>query len=113
MDVRLPCGFSMLIVGASGSGKSVFTKNLLKSKDTAMKNAPNRILWCYGVYQPLFDQLKKTIPNITFHNGVPSLEMLILCTPGDIVMQPCTLTRFGCTRAHCAHWRIVHTFCTL
>ena len=76
MDVRLPCGFSMLIVGASGSGKSVFTKNLLKSKDIVMKNAPNRILWCYGVYQPLFDQLKNTIPNISFHNGIPSLEML-------------------------------------
>ena len=76
MDVRLRCSFSMLIAGSSGSGKSVFTKALLSNRDTIMKNAPLKILWCYGVYQPAFNEMKREFRSIDFHQGIPSLEIL-------------------------------------
>ena len=31
-----------------------------------------KVLYCYGVYQPLFDEMTKHITNISFHKGLPS-----------------------------------------
>ena len=40
--------------------------------------APENIIWCYGMYQPAYDEMLKTIPNITFVERVPvDLETLI------------------------------------
>ena len=40
--------------------------------------APENIIWCYGMYQPAYDEMLKTIPNIRFVKGVPGdLEALI------------------------------------
>ena len=34
-----------------------------------------KILYCYGVYQPLFDQMRKDdVPNLMFHCGLPDVE---------------------------------------
>ena len=30
------------------------------------------MLYCYGVYQPLFDTMEKEVPNLTFHQGLPT-----------------------------------------
>ena len=38
---------------------------------------PENIIWCYGMYQPAYGEMQRTIPNITFI-GVPSdLESVI------------------------------------
>jgi len=34
------------------------------------------VLYCYGVYQDRYNQMMIDIPNIRFHEGVPSLETL-------------------------------------
>ena len=40
--------------------------------------APENIIWCYSMYQPAYDEMLKTIPNIMFVEGVPGdLETLI------------------------------------
>ena len=33
--------------------------------------APENIIWCYSMYQPAYDEMLKTIPNIMFFEGVP------------------------------------------
>ena len=33
--------------------------------------APENIIWCYGMYQPAYDEMLRSIPNITFVEGVP------------------------------------------
>ena len=33
--------------------------------------APENIIWCYGMYQPACDEMRKSIPNISFLEGVP------------------------------------------
>ena len=43
-----------------------------------INGAPENIIWCYGMYQPAYDEMLKTIPNITFVKGVPGdLESMI------------------------------------
>ena len=71
MDVRLECPFTMLVCGASGSGKSFFTRNLLYSKSGLMVKPQSRVVWCYGVWQPEF-----AFDNFEFHQGLPTEELL-------------------------------------
>ena len=61
--------FSMVVSGPSGSGKSVWTKKLLLS--SLIQPSPERIIWCYGQWQPLYDNIRKRIPRIEFVNGIP------------------------------------------
>ena len=40
--------------------------------------ASENIIWCYGMHQPAYDEMLRTIPSITFVEGVPGdLETLI------------------------------------
>ena len=61
----------MMISGATGTGKTTFIHRLLVSKN-AFKKPVGKIIYCYGVYQPLFDRMKREIPNIEFHEGILS-----------------------------------------
>ena len=67
MTFKLP--FSMVVSGPSDSGKSVWTKKLLLS--SLIQPSPERIIWCYGQWQPLYDNIRKRIPRIEFVNGTP------------------------------------------
>ena len=60
--------FSMVVSGPSGSRKSVWTKKLLLS--SLIQPSPERIIWCFGQWQPLFDNIRKKIPRIEFVNGI-------------------------------------------
>ena len=35
--------------------------------------------FCYTVYQPLYDEMKKEIPLIEFHQGLPTMDTLTEC----------------------------------
>ena len=61
--------FSMEVSGPSGSGKLVWTKKLLLS--SLIQPSPERIIWCFGQWQPLYDNIRKKIPRIEFVNGIP------------------------------------------
>ena len=62
-----PC--SVVLTGPSGSGKSVLTKKVLCQG--FIKPPPQRIIWCYGQYQPLYDNVKKHLPGVEFVKGIP------------------------------------------
>ena len=58
----------MLVSGKTGSGKTVWMKQLLDS--SLVK--PDRIIWCYGQWQSLYEEMHKTIkPKIEFVKGIP------------------------------------------
>lgn len=63
---------TIMVAGPTGVGKTVWTHQLLK--EDLFTEVPASILYCYGVYQPFYDTF--TIPNLTFHQGVPSSEKL-------------------------------------
>src|SRR5206468_9905460 len=62
--------FTCTISGPKGSGKSVFVQLLLKHAKTVIEPRPERILYCYGVYQTIFSQFG----DVQFNEGLPSLD---------------------------------------
>ena len=70
MDQRWKHPFPELVAGPT-CGKSQFVKRLLEPGEDMIDGAPENIIWCYGMYQPAYDEMLKTIPNITFVEGVP------------------------------------------
>ena len=65
-----------VICGQSGSGKSTFVHNLLIHSKKIFVTPPVKILYCYNIYQPLFDQMETSFPSITFHKGIPTEETI-------------------------------------
>lgn len=62
------------ICAPSNSGKTFFTKQLLQNANGMFKEAPRRIWYCYSVWQDIYDQMQRTISNISFHQHLPSDE---------------------------------------
>ena len=44
---------------------------MLEAGKDMIDGAPENIIWCYSMYQPAYDEILKTIPNIMFFEGVP------------------------------------------
>ena len=61
--------FSMMVTGPSASGKTEWTRKLLLS--TLIQPPSERIIWCYGQWQPLYEDLQKKLPSIEFVHGIP------------------------------------------
>ena len=70
-DTRLRHPFTMVIAGPSSAGKSRFCFRLIANAREVINHPPEKIVYCYGVYQDLFDDY----PNIQFIEGLPDLEM--------------------------------------
>ena len=67
MDSRLAHPFTCIVSGPTGSGKSVFTLKLIEHAQEIISSPPERILFCYGKYQTIFDNY----PGVEFHDGLP------------------------------------------
>lgn len=72
---EVPSTFS--ISGTTGSGKTTWLYQLLKHKDILFPNvSTEKILYCYGTWQKLFEDMEKSIPNLIFHEGVPTPDIV-------------------------------------
>ena len=67
---------SIAISGSTCSGKTFWLYRLLHSKDDMFENPPEKVLYCYGIYQPLYEKMEKELPFITFQQGLPSTSDL-------------------------------------
>ena len=77
MDPRWKHPFPALVAGPTRCGRSQFVKRLLEAGEDMIDGAPEKIIWSYRMYQPTYDEMLKTIPNIMFGEGVPGdLETL-------------------------------------
>ena len=65
------------VSGATGCGKTFWVYKLLQHKDSLFKSPPKVILYCYSIWQPLFDLMEKDL-GVKFYKGVPTLEELML-----------------------------------
>ena len=71
MALKLKHPFTCIVAGPSGSGKTVFTTRLIENARDMIEPAPDRVLWCYGVFQSFFNETK----NVEFHEGLPNLDV--------------------------------------
>ena len=62
--------------GPTNVGKSTFVFQLLKHADGAFTKPIKAIYYCCSVGQPLFAEMKKTIPNINFYKSLPKTSEL-------------------------------------
>ena len=60
--------FTSIIAGPTGSGKTHFLIRLLESEMINPK--PDKIIYCYSRWQPLYDYLLKSVNKITFQVGL-------------------------------------------
>ena len=68
---------TLVVSGTISSGKTSWVFKLLKPKDVMFETAPEKILYCHAIEQPLFLEMgKKTLPSIKFHKGLPSDELI-------------------------------------
>ena len=67
-----PCNIA--IIGPTLAGKSSLIFKILQMTDVLFSESsiPQEVLYCYGGYQPLYDDMVHTLPNVTFHEGLPS-----------------------------------------
>ena len=72
--VKLQHPFSMLLCGPTGCGKTSLLKKMLEHN--MIEPAPHYIVWYYKIWQPLYEEMQHTIPNIYFKEGLPSNEEL-------------------------------------
>ena len=68
--VPFQSGSPIIISGPTGSGKTYWTHKLLSNE--MLTEHVLSILYCYGVYQSYFNQMKDQ--NLEFHEGLPSRE---------------------------------------
>ena len=59
------------------SGKTHFTIRLIKLSAVMFEEPPQKIVYSYGVYQDAFDDLEVAVPNLIFHEGLPSENYLM------------------------------------
>ena len=62
--------FTAIVAGPSGSGKTVFTTKLIENASRVIEPPPQKIMWCYGIYQDFFSELK----SVEFHEGIPDVN---------------------------------------
>lgn len=63
--------FTAIVAGPSGSGKTVFTTRLIENASRVIDPPPQKIMWCYGIYQDFF----KNLNNVEFHEGIPDVNV--------------------------------------
>ena len=61
--------FTCMVAGPTGSGKSVFIRRLVRQKNERISPPPERIVWCYSEWQPLYESMLGSV--VEFHQGLP------------------------------------------
>ena len=69
-DMRLIHPLSMIISGASGSGKTYFVKSVIENLDCLISKPIENIVYVYSCWQPVYDQLLE-LRHINFIKGLP------------------------------------------
>ena len=68
-SIRTPC--NIMITGASQSGKTTLLSQMLTHRTEMFTRPFDRIVWCYGQWQPAYDKIAAQIPEITWVEGLP------------------------------------------
>ena len=64
--------FTMTASGPTACGKTYFVKTMLQNINKMYKPTPERIIWLYKRWQPLYDEIQRTvIPHVEFVQGIP------------------------------------------
>jgi hypothetical protein len=71
MELVMQHPLTCIVAGCTQSGKTVWVKSLLENAQTTISPAPQRIIWCYGQWQPSYFDMMRLMPGIEFNEGIP------------------------------------------
>ena len=57
-------------------GKTYLLNEILKNKHVLINPTPQRIIICYKAWQNFYDEFKRLVPNIEFHEGIFEIDNL-------------------------------------
>ena len=63
--------FTCIVAGCTQSSKTVWVKSLQENAQKTIIPPPQRIIWCYGQWQPSYFDMLRTMPGIEFNKGIP------------------------------------------
>ena len=71
---------TILILGPSNCGKTHFVSKFIKNLDCLISPSPERIVWCYSIWQKAYDLIKadfiQGIPDFDYFDGRPTLVII-------------------------------------
>ena len=69
--VRLqnPCPISL--VGPTRSGKTTYVLEMIRTRHDLFEYEIEKVVYCYGINQPIFEEFRQAHPDVLFHEGVP------------------------------------------
>ena len=70
MDPRWQHPFTCMISGPTSCGKTVWVTRFLSNLPKMMMPVPDEVMWCYGEWQPGYNQLK----GVVLVEGLPKVE---------------------------------------
>jgi len=115
--VKFECPTSIIVCGPTGIGKTILVKQILENAEGMFKVPPFKILYCYEIWQDIFDHMRKTIHNISFHQGLPDEQELNInngkhsvCILDDLMTEAVDsifVERLFCVGVHHLQWSTI------
>lgn len=111
MDISFRHPFTCCVAGPTKCGKTEWVKRFVMNCHELMDIVPKRILWCYGEFQPSYEELSK-LANLEFIEGPPPLNELKSPEPKLIIFDD-LMMEFGKSKRSdlnelfsrgCHHW---------
>ena len=79
--------FTCIVAGCTQSGKTVWVKSLLENAQKTISPPPQRIIWCYGQWQPSYFDMMRTMPGIEFNQDYLDISQRNLIVLDDLMAQ--------------------------
>ena len=70
-DPRFKHPFTCIVAGPTGCGKSQFVARLLRTKESTITPVPDRVVFHYAEWQPLYERLENFVE---FRQGLPDVD---------------------------------------
>ena len=76
VDVSVKWPFKWCLVGSSGSGKTMFSLNLIKNIHRLVNMSPSKLVIIFKEYQDIYDEFKKYFPAELIHEEEADIEYI-------------------------------------
>ena len=116
--VKLESPCTIIVSGVSFSGKSTLIKKMLTRANGVFKVPPSKIIYCYSIWQEkLFEEIKDTVENISFHKGLVDEEVFnsndnvhSICVIDDLMVDVADskfIQKLFCVGSHHLNWTVI------
>ena len=77
---------TICVSGTTGAGKTTWVYRLLREKNFMFEKTPEKVLYCYGIWQDLYTEMEKNLKEIDFHEGLPKIDVIKSLPPYSLLI---------------------------